>query len=357
MTEHLDKSEQTVASSETPYYALSPDVILDAVESYDVQGRTNVAGGRMPGATGVRCTGAFLTLNSYENRVYQVAIEDGAPLVAKFYRPGRWSDEAILEEHAYTLQLAEHEIPVVPPLPGTDGNTLFHYKGFRFALFPRQGGRCPDLEDPGQREWVGRFIGRIHAIGATQIFRHRPTLTVQEFGHDAARFLLEHGFIPADLEIAYRSLVEGLLKQVADLFARAGSIQHIRLHGDCHPGNILWTDRGPHFVDFDDCRMGPAVQDIWMLLSGERAEQTIQLTDILEGYCDFHDFDPRELQLIEPLRTLRMIHYSAWLARRWQDPSFPLNFPWFNTQRYWQEQILALREQAALLDDPPLEWR
>ena len=345
MAEHIDNADQALESSATPYYALSPDVILDAVESY-----------------GVRCTGAFLALNSYENRVYQVGIEDGAPvapypsLVAKFYRPGRWSDEAILEEHAYTLQLAGHEIPVVPPLTGRDGNTLFHYKGFRFALFPRQGGRSPDLENAGQREWVGRFIGRIHAVGATQIFRHRPTLTMQEFGYDAAQFLLEQGFIPADLEPAYRSLVEDVLRRVSESFARTGDVKHIRLHGDCHPGNILWTDRGPHFVDFDDCRMGPAVQDIWMLLSGERDEQTMQLTDILQGYCDFHDFDPRELQLIEPLRTLRMIHYSAWLARRWQDPSFPLNFPWFNTQRYWQDQILALREQAALLDEPPLQW-
>ncbi|MEO6696877.1 MAG: serine/threonine protein kinase, partial [Gammaproteobacteria bacterium] len=303
MAEHLDSTPQALENSETPYYALSPDVILDAVESY-----------------GVRCTGAFLALNSYENRVYQVGIEDSAPLVAKFYRPGRWSDEAILEEHAYTLQLAGHEIPVVPPLMGVApgalppatqvGETLFHYKGFRFALFPRQGGRSPDLENAGQREWVGRFMGRIHAVGATQIFRHRPTLTMQEFGYDAAQFLLEHGFIPADLELAYRSLVEDLLRRVSESFARTEDVKHIRLHGDCHPGNILWTDRGPHFVDFDDCRMGPAVQDIWMLLSGERAEQTIQLTDILEGYCDFHDFDPRELQLIEPLRTLRMIHYS-----------------------------------------------
>ncbi len=340
MAEHLDKTEQTLAGSETPYYALSPDVILDAVESF-----------------GVRCTGALLALNSYENRVYQVGIEDQAALVVKFYRPGRWSDEAILEEHTYTQQLSEHEIPVVPPLKGADGSTLFHYKGFRFAVFPRQGGRSPDLENAMQRKWVGRYIGRIHAIGATQIFRHRPTLTVQEFGHDAAQLLLQHGFIPADLELAYRSLVEDVLHRVSERFAQVADVKHIRLHGDCHPGNILWTDRGPHFVDFDDCRMGPAVQDIWMLLSGERADQTMQLMDILEGYCDFHDFDPRELQLIEPLRTLRMIHYSAWLARRWQDPSFPLNFPWFNTQRYWQEQILALREQVALLDEPPLEWR
>ncbi|MEW6354110.1 MAG: serine/threonine protein kinase [Pseudomonadota bacterium] len=323
----------------TPYYALNPDTILDAVESF-----------------GVRCSGAILALNSYENRVYQVGIEDGAPLVAKFYRPGRWPDAAILEEHAYTLQLAEHEIPVVAPLRNAAGHTLVKHQGFRFALFPCQGGRRPELESAEQRIWIGRFIGRIHAVGAVQPFKHRPTLSVQEFGFDAAQFLLEHDFIPADLEVAYRTLTQHLLQQVSDAFARAGAIRAIRLHGDCHPGNILWTDRGPHFVDLDDCRMGPAVQDIWMLLSGERGDMTAQLADILEGYTGFHPFDARELQLIEPLRTLRMIHYSSWLARRWQDPSFPKNFPWFNTHRYWEEQILALREQAALLDEPPLEW-
>lgn len=322
-----------------PYYALGPDLILDAVESF-----------------GVACTGAILPLNSYENRVYQVGIEGAAPLVVKFYRPGRWPDAAILEEHIFTTQLAEREIPVVAPLSGVDGSTLMHYGGFRFALFPSQGGRRPELENAGQRTWIGRFIGRIHAVGAIRPFQYRPTLTIQEFGFAAIAFLLERGFIPAELEIPYRSLVEDVLKQVAASFTRAEGVKTIRLHGDCHPSNILWTDSGPHFVDFDDCRMGPAIQDLWMLLSGSRAEMTAQLADILEGYCDFYEFDPRELQLIEPLRTLRMIHYSAWLASRWQDPSFPINFPWFNTHRYWEEQILALREQAALLDEPALVW-
>ena len=322
-----------------PYYALGPEVILDAIESF-----------------GVRCTGGILPLNSYENRVYQVGIEDSVPLVAKFYRPGRWSDAAILEEHTFTGQLAEREIPVVPPLPDKDGNTLHWHEGFRFALFPSQGGRRPELESAEQREWIGRFIGRIHAVGATQNFQARPTLTVEEFGFASVNFLLEQKFIPADLEIPYHTLAEDVLKQVSAIFARTSEVKTIRTHGDCHPSNILWTDKGPHFVDFDDCRTAPAVQDIWMLLSGERAEMTMQLADILEGYSDFYEFDPRELQLIEPLRTLRMIHYSAWLARRWQDPSFPMSFPWFNGHRYWEEQILALREQAALLDEPALVW-
>lgn len=322
-----------------PYYALGPEVILDAIESF-----------------GVRCTGGILPLNSYENRVYQVGIEGGPPLVAKFYRPGRWTDAAILEEHAFTAQLAEREIPVVPPLRSPQGNTLHWHKDFRFALFPSQGGRRPELESMEQRMWIGRFIGRIHAVGALQNFQARATLSVEEFGFSAVKFLLEQKFIPADLEIPYHSLAEDVLKQVVAGFARAGDVKLIRAHGDCHPSNILWTDSGPHFVDFDDCRTAPAVQDIWMLLSGERAEMTLQLADILDGYSDFYEFDPRELQLVEPLRTLRMIHYSAWLARRWQDPSFPMNFPWFNTHRYWENQILALREQAALLDEPALVW-
>lgn len=323
-----------------PYYALGPDLVLDAVERL-----------------GVRCTGAFMALNSYENRVYQVGIEDAAPLIVKFYRPGRWSDAAILEEHEFTRQLAQHEIPVVAPLPGPAGETLLYHRDFRYSVMPRQGGRRPELESAEQRAWIGRFIGRIHAIGATQPFHHRPTLSSEEFGTASASFLMERNFIPAHLEVPFRTLVDDLLRQIAASFARAGNVKILRLHGDCQPNNILWTERGPHFVDFDDARGGPAIQDLWMLLSGEREEMTLQLADVLSGYCDFRDFDPRELHLLEALRTLRMIHYSAWLARRWQDPTFPLNFPWFNTNRYWEEHILALREQAALLDEPALEWR
>jgi len=329
-----------MSDQQLTYQSLTPDLILDAVES-----------------TGVRCDGHFLALNSYENRVYQVGIEDAAPLVAKFYRPGRWSDEAIREEHAYALELAEREIPVVAPSRDARGETLHHHQGFRFSLFPRRGGRWPDLDNPDNLLWLGRFIGRIHAVGAIEPLHHRPTLSIENFGEESYRYVLEQGFVPAELQLAYRSLAEDVLKQVRHCYARAGEVNLIRLHGDCHPGNILWTEGGgPHFVDFDDCRMGPAIQDLWMLLSGERRDMTIQLADILEGYTEFFDFNPRELNLVEALRSLRMLHYSAWLARRWEDPAFKQAFTWFNSSRYWEEQILALREQAALLDEPPLSW-
>jgi Ser/Thr protein kinase RdoA (MazF antagonist) len=320
-----------------PYRDLTPDLILDAVES-----------------TGRRCSGGMLALNSYENRVYQIGLDAGGFIVAKFYRPGRWPDAAIREEHAFTLELAGHEIPVVAPLTDDHGETLFEHGGYRFALYPRRGGRWPDLDNPDNLLWMGRFLGRMHAVGAVRPFSDRPALTIADFGVASYQYVLQAGFIPAELVVPYRSLAEDVLKQVERCYARAGEVTDIRLHGDCHPGNILWTDDGPHFVDLDDCRMGPAVQDLWMLLSGERQEMTAQLSELLEGYNEFYDFNPRELHLIEPLRTLRMIHYSAWLARRWDDPAFPAAFPWFNTTRYWEDQILALREQAALLDEPVL---
>lgn len=324
------------AGERPPFEGLGPDQVLDAVE-----------------AAGLRCDGRFLALNSYENRVYQIGLEDGAPVVAKFYRPGRWSVRAILEEHAFALQLAAAEIPVVAPLE-LEGRTLLQHQGFYFAVFPRRGGRWPELDDADTREWLGRFLGRIHALAATADFQHRPELNLQTFGVEPSAYLLEAGWIPEYLVPAYRSLIDDLLERIREAYERAGSVKHIRLHGDCHPGNILWTDDGPHFVDLDDCRSGPAVQDLWMLLSGERAEQSLQLSDIIAGYEEFYDFDRRELHLIEALRTLRMIHYAAWLARRWHDPAFPQAFPWFGSERYWEEHILALREQAALLDEPPL---
>lgn len=320
-----------------PYQDLTPDRILNAVESL-----------------GLRCDGRLLALNSYENRVYQVGIEESAPVIAKFYRPLRWTDEAILEEHRFTLELAEREIPVVAPLVDETGRTLHEFEGFRFTISPRQPGRAPELDDPDTLEWMGRFIGRIHAVGAIEPFAHRPTITIETFGVEPCRYIIANGFIPPDLEAAYTSTVEDALQRVRAAFARAEPVALIRLHGDCHPGNVLWSDTGPHFVDFDDCRMGPAVQDIWMLLSGDRAAMTRQLSDFMEGYKEFHDFNPRELLLVEALRTLRLIHYAGWLAQRWSDPAFPASFPWFNTQRYWQDQILALREQAALMDEPPL---
>ena len=321
-----------------PVYAdLDPDTVLSAVE-----------------AQGYSANGHLLALNSYENRVYQIGLEDRTFLVAKFYRPGRWSDAAILEEHSFTYELTDAEIPVVAPLQNPEGESLFHYQGFRFALFPRRGGRWPDLDNPDNLEWLGRFLGRIHAIGATHVFEHRPTLTIASLGTESYQYLLEHNFIPSYIEPAYRSLAEDLLQQIQTAFDRAGKVKQIRLHGDCHPGNILWTDAGPHFVDLDDCRTGPAIQDLWMLLSGDRQEMGAQLSEIVAGYELFADFDRRELHLIEALRTLRMLHYAAWLARRWDDPAFPQAFPWFNTTRYWEEHILQLREQAAALNEPLL---
>jgi Ser/Thr protein kinase RdoA (MazF antagonist) len=323
-------------SSPADYAGLTPDTMLDAVEQ-----------------CGYLSDGRFLALNSYENRVYQVGIEGNTPVIAKFYRPRRWSSESIIEEHEFSLALAEQEIPVVAPLVN-NGTSLHTFNGYRFAIFPRQGGHWPELNTQEHREWMGRFIARIHMVGASKDFAHRPTLDIDSFGFKSYQFLLEEGFIPSHIETAYRTLAEDLLQQVTDIYNNAGSINTIRLHGDCHPGNILWTDQGPHFVDLDDCRTGPAIQDIWMLISGERHEMQTQLMDIMEGYQQFRDFDHRELLLIEPLRTLRIMHYAAWLARRWNDPAFPRAFPWFNTPRYWEEHVLSLREQASMLDEPAL---
>jgi Ser/Thr protein kinase RdoA (MazF antagonist) len=334
--DHTADDDTGAARPPHPFSELGPDCVLDALDS-----------------VGLRGDGRLLALNSYENRVYQVGIEDGAPLVAKFYRPARWSDAAILEEHAFTAELAEREIPVVPAL-ALDGRTLHHYNGFRFAVFTRHGGRAPELGDPAVLEWTGRFIGRIHEVGALSAYRERPSLDIATFGAEPRDYLLANDFIPMELRSAYTSVLDQALDGVRRCYQRAGQMEQLRLHGDCHGGNVLWTDAGPHFVDFDDSRMGPAIQDLWMMLSGERAEQVRQLGDILAGYEDFREFEPRQLYLVEALRTLRLIHYSAWLARRWDDPAFPVAFPWFNTQRYWQDRILELREQVALMDEPPL---
>ncbi len=325
-------------SDDLPYQKLTPDLLLDAVES-----------------CGWRCDGRLFALNSFENRVYQVGVEDGTALIAKFYRPQRWSNDAILEEHSFAIELAAREIPVVAPLATADGATLHEHRGFRFALFPKRPGRAPELENPDTLRWLGRFLGRTHAIGALRPFRHRPALDIASFGEEPARFVIEQGFVPVDLETAYQTIVDDALQRVAQCYQRAGAVHNIRLHGDCHAGNILWTGGGPHFVDLDDCRSGPALQDLWMLLSGDRAAMSVQLGHVVAGYREFHDFNRGELALIEALRTLRMIHYAGWLARRWHDPAFPASFPWFNTQRYWQDQILALREQCAAMDEPPLE--
>jgi len=308
-------------------------------------------------AVGLRPDGRFLGLNSYENRVYQAWMEEGPPLVAKFYRPARWSEAQILEEHAFALELAEREIPVVAPLVMA-GRTLHEFEGFRFAVYPRRGGRPPELEDRKTLEWIGRFLGRIHATGAVRAFRDRPALDIEGFGDEPRAWLLKSGLVPADVMEAWKAATSLALEGVRRCFERAGKFKAIRLHGDCHSGNVLWTEggemSGPHFVDLDDCRNGPAVQDLWMLLSGDREAMTRQLADVLAGYEDFHEFDNRELPLIEALRTLRLLHYSAWIARRWDDPAFPAAFPWFGTQRYWQDRILEMREQIAAMDEEPL---
>jgi Ser/Thr protein kinase RdoA (MazF antagonist) len=314
-----------------PYSALTPEVVLDALS-----------------ALGLRPDGRLLALSSYENRVYQVWLEDDPPVVTKFYRPGRWSDVQIDEEHAFARELAEREIPVVAPQHSSS------FGGFRVAVYPRRGGRTPELGDPKTLEWIGRFLGRIHAVGATKKFTHREALTPQNFGHDARAFLLKSGLVPADLLEAWKAVTEQALQLVEACYARAGEVKTLRLHGDCHPGNILWTDEGPHFVDLDDARMGPAMQDLWMLLSGDRAAMSRQLHEVLKGYEQFMHFERAELHLLEALRTLRLVHYSAWIARRWDDPAFPAAFPWFNSQRYWQDRILELREQIALMQEEPL---
>jgi Ser/Thr protein kinase RdoA (MazF antagonist) len=316
---------------------LTPDAIIAAVESL----------GRV-------CDRRILSLNSYENRVYQVGIEAGAPLIAKFYRPGRWADAAIREEHGFALELAAAEIPVVPPIIH-DGRTLFEHGGFRFAIFERKGGRWPELGNRTEREWMGRFLGRMHMVGRKQRFRHRERMDVERLGDDSRNYLLDEGWIPPHLEEAYDSLTNDLLEHIRAAFEAARGMAEFRLHGDCHRGNVLWTDSGPHFVDLDDCITGPALQDLWMLLSGTRAEMSEQLTQLLEGYSQFCSFDRGELVLTESLRTLRMIHYAAWLARRWSDPAFPHAFPWFEEPRYWENHILALREQMSAIEEGPLE--
>jgi Ser/Thr protein kinase RdoA (MazF antagonist) len=322
-----------ITNSNTPYANLDPSLILDAVESL-----------------GFACNGSLLALNSYENRVYQVGIEDSDPLIAKFYRPHRWSNESILEEHQFAQELVEYEIPVVAPWMTSTKETLHQYQDYRFALFPRWGGRALELDHLDQLEWMGRFIGRLHAVSACRSFQHRPHLAIQTHGYNSSHYLIEHDFIPPHLKENYLHTVDTVLAKVKQCYQRAGALNSIRLHGDMHPGNVLWNDAGPHIVDLDDCMMGPAIQDIWMLLSGDENQINLKVKRILRGYREFYDFNLRELHLIEALRTLRMLHYSAWLARRWEDPAFPINFPWFNTLHYWQEQILNLNEQIQLLN-------
>ena len=322
-------------SSATPYYRLDPNVVLEAVES-----------------TGLLSDGRLLALNSYENRVYQVGIEGETPVVAKFYRPERWTDEQILEEHEFTAELENAEIPVVGPL-NINGNTLHGFEGFRFAVFPRRGGRAPELDDEDALGWLGRFLGRIHAVGRSMAFEYRPELSIQRFGEDSVATINEGNWLPPHLETSFNSLADDLLTHIGACYERAGSVRNIRLHGDCHPGNILWRD-GPIFVDMDDCQSGPAVQDLWMLLSGSHEEMSGQLAIVLEGYKQFCEFNYAELHLVEALRTLRMLHHAAWIARRWEDPAFPIAFPWFGEPRYWEDLVLGLREQLGAMQEAPI---
>lgn len=316
---------------------LTPDMIMDAVEN-----------------CGYISDGRLLALNSYENRVYQVGIEDEQPLIAKFYRPNRWTSDQIHEEHQFCFQLREQELPVVCPITNSANESLHSHCDFKFSLYPRRGGHAPELDNLDNLFTLGRLLGRFHGVGSVNKFTSRPKLDIQTFGWQAYQYISEH-FIPRELSPAYDSLLPDVLNKCQSILDDFGEINWIRVHGDCHSGNILWRDDNPHFVDFDDARMAPAVQDLWMLLSGDRHEQKAQIAELVEGYNEFNDFDPRELALIEVLRTLRIIHHSAWIGRRWNDPAFPRAFPWFDSARYWSDQILTLREQFSALDEPAME--
>ncbi len=350
MTMPLSSAANATPSAH-PYEQLTPDVVLDALASVGLHG-----------------DGRLTALSSYENRVYQVFLEDGERVVAKFYRPGRWSEAQIAEEHAFSAELEAAEIPAIGPMT-LQGATLHQHAGFAFSVSPWRGGRRPELDDFEVLEWIGRFLARIHTVGAAQPFSTRPTLNLQSFGQDSLDWLLTQRMIPLEAETGWRTACEQALALIASRASSEGEhalfglqdATSIRLHGDCHPGNILWTpvdeatgSGGPHFVDLDDARMGPAVQDLWMLLSGDRRQRAQQLGALLDGYEQFRAFDRRELVLIEPLRTLRLIHYSAWLARRWEDPIFAINFPWFGSPDYWRGQTDMLIEQIEAMREPPL---
>lgn len=322
--------------ADTPFENLNIDTVIDAVESLGYLSDLRV-----------------FPLNSYENRVYQIGIEESDPIIAKFYRPGRWSDAQILEEHSFSKALADAEVPVIAPIE-IDGQSLFEFKDFRFSLAQRRGGHAPELDNLETLYTLGQHLGRIHAIGATQAFTHRPELTLENFGIESKQFLTTANMLPVSLMPAYEAVSAQLIEKLRGIFA-SSQYQSIRLHGDCHPGNILTRPESLFIVDLDDCRSGPAIQDLWMLLSGETEQKRRQMQELLEGYEEFFEFNLAELRLIEALRTLRLMHYAAWLARRWNDPAFPQAFPWFNTERYWAEHINELKEQLFALDEPSLK--
>ncbi len=320
-----------------PYETLIPDTVIDAVESLG-----NLSDARI------------LALNSYENRVYQVGIEEGVPVIVKFYRPDRWSREQILEEHAFAQELADLEISVIPPTMDANGTTLHEFKGFMFSLYERKGGHAPELDNMDHLFSLGQLMGRIHNAGSTRPFNHRTEISLQRYAKDSAAFILDNDIIPQSLRPAYETLARDLIDRL-EVIDQANNPKKIRLHGDCHVGNILWRDDSFHFVDFDDCINGPAIQDLWMFLNGDRQSRMAQLSELIDGYNEFHEFNPAELNLVEYLRTLRLMHYSAWLARRWGDPAFPIAFPWFSSERYWADHILELREQMSALEEEPLK--
>ena len=340
MATHNDKSASSGignTDASLAFRALDPHQILDAIDS-----------------AGWRTDGRVSALNSYENRVYAIGMEDGQTLVAKFYRPGRWSDECILEEHEYCDALLARDLPVVAPLKGRDGSSLHRHGPFRFSLYPRAGGRPPELDNPEHLAVIGRTLGRLHLVADTHHFQHRPAIDAWRLGDDCADFLLDSDVLPADQASVYESVIDDLLPEVHERLDDAG-YRSICLHGDFHPGNILWGSNGtPQLLDFDDTATGPAVQDLWMFISGDRQYAQARLGDLLDGYHSFRNFDERELALIEPLRTLRIIHYAAWIAQRWEDPAFVQAFPFFACGRFWDEHIQSLREQRAALDEPSL---
>jgi len=324
---------EDISLCQRPYEKLTPDLVLDAVESL-----------------GYIANGQVLALNSYENRVYQIGLEDSSPIIAKFYRPGRWSNDGILEEHGFAIQLAEHDVPVVPPLL-INQRSLHRYNDFQFAVYERKLGHAPEVDQLSQLNQLGRLLGRLHSFGATDRFEHRPRIDSQRFGHTARQLILSSQLLPNYVEESYSNITEQLLLLIDQQMGGYFQPQHRRIHGDFHMGNVLTRENVFWIVDLDDCSNGPAIQDIWMLLSGDKADRESQLKAVMEGYHEFFDFDPSELGLIEPLRTLRLMNYAAWLARRWNDPAFPQSFPWFNTPRYWEEHLNTLQEQLYILQN------